>query len=123
VVTVASPIVLGSSSGSLTLALDEEGVGGWYKVHLVAEGVGRQLGAERLKYIAKQLTSFLADPSPGRRWILSLAELHTSAYGEHASGQAIIELQDADAKWFAKLVLTPAEKGEWLRQLSEHAVP
>jgi hypothetical protein len=116
-VAVASPIVLSTLSGGLTLTLDEEGVGGWCKVHLNIEGVDRELGAESLTYIATQLRSFLEDARPGRRWILALAELHTSAYGEHVPGKAIIDLQDGDATWFAKLVLTPTEKGEWMREL------
>jgi hypothetical protein len=119
-VTGASPIVLRSSSGSLALTVDEEGIGGWCKVQLLMGDVGRPLGAERLKYIATQIRAFLGDSSPSRRWILSLSELHTSAYGEHAAGETVIELQDANAKWFAKLVLTPTEKGEWMRELSEH---
>jgi hypothetical protein len=120
-VTAAAPIVLRNSSGSLTLTLDEKGVGDWCQVHLLVSGMSRPLGAERLKYIAAYLASFLADTSPGQRWVLSLSELHTSAYGEHVAGGAIIHLQDADAKMFAKLVLTPAEKSQWLQEMSKHA--
>lgn len=118
--TAVNPIVLSSSSGSLTLAIDEQGVGGWCQVHLLVAGVGRGLGAERLKYIASHLTSFLADPSPSRRWVFSLSELHTSAYGEQLAADTIIELQDANAQWFAKIVLTPTEKSEWMQELSRH---
>ena len=113
-------IELSSSSGSLTIALDEKGIGGWCQVHLLVSGASLPLGAERLKYIAAHLASFLADTSPGQRWVLSLSELHTSAYGEHVEGGAIVLLQDADAKMFAKLVLTPAEKSQWLREVSKH---
>jgi len=120
-VSAKTPIELSSSSGSLTLALDEKGVGGWCQVHLLVSGASRPLGAERLKYIAAHLASFLADTSPGQRWVLSLSELHTSAYGEHVAGEAIIHLQDADAKMFAKLVLTPAEKSQWLQEMLKHA--
>jgi hypothetical protein len=119
-VSVPNPIVLSASSGSLSLTIDEDGVGGWCKVHLLTERTDRPLGAERVKYIATQLRSFLADSSPSRRWVLSLAELHTSAYGEHAEGETIIELQDGNAKWFARLVLSPAERSEWIRELSRH---
>lgn len=119
-VTAAHPIVLSSSSGTLTLAIDEQGVGGWCQVHLLVAGVERRLGAERLKYIVSHLTSFLADPSPSRRWVFSLAELHTSAYGEHVAAETIIDLQDANAQWFAKMVLTPTEKSEWMQELSQH---
>lgn len=121
--SAANPIVLSSSSGSLTLAIDEQGVGGWCQVHLLVAGVGRQLGAERLRYIASHVTSFLADPSPGRRWVFNLSELHTSAYGEHVAAESIIHLQGANAQWFAKLVLTPTEKSEWMQELSQHIGP
>ena len=116
----AAAIVLSSVSGTLTLTVDEKGVGGWCQVHLIVSGVTRPLGAEGLKYIAAHLTSFLADPSPGQRWVLSLSELHTSAYGEYVAGEAIIRLQDADATWFAELVLTPAEISEWMQGLAQH---
>jgi hypothetical protein len=62
-----------------------------------------------------------AEPSPSRRWVLSLAERHTSVYGEHVAGGVIVELQDADAKWLANLALTETEKTEWMRQLARHA--
>jgi len=120
-VNAKPPIELSSSSGSLTLALDENGVGSWCQVHLYVSGASRPLGAETLKYIAAHLASFLADTSPGQRWVFSLSELHTSAYGEHVAGGAVIHLQDADAQMFAKLVLTPDEKNQWLQEVSKHA--
>lgn len=119
-VTAAAPIVLRSSSGSLTLALYEKGVGGWCQVHLLMTDICRPLGAERLQYIATHLTSFLSDATPGQRWVLSLSELHTSAYGEHVAGEAIIHLQDADGKMFAKLTLTTEEKKHWMQALMQH---
>ena len=122
-VTAATPIVLSSSSGSLTLTLDEKGADDWCQVHLLVSGVSRPLGAERLKYIASSLLSFLRKPDakPGLRSVLGLYELHTCFYGEHIGGHAVIQLQDADAKWFAKLVLTPAEKSQWMQELSKHS--
>jgi hypothetical protein len=119
-VTTTTPIVLNSLSGSLTLTFDERGVDEWCQVHLLLSGVCRPLGAERLKYIAAHLASFLADTSPGQRWVFSLSELHTSAYGEHIAGEAILHLQNADAKMFAKLVLTAVEKSQWKLELSQH---
>ena len=119
-VTAATPIVLSSSSGSLTLTLDEKGFGAWCQVHLLVSGVSRPLGAERLEYIAGHLVSFLADTTPSLRWVFSLSELHCSAYGEHLAGEAILHIQDAYAKWFAKLVLTPAEKSQWMQELLQH---
>jgi len=121
-VTAMSPIILNSSSGDLTLTLDEKGVGGWCQVHLVVSDASRPLGAERLKYIASNLVSFLREPDTksGLRSVLGLSEVHTCMYGEHVEGEAVIHLQDADAKMFAKIVLTPAEKSAWLEVLSQH---
>lgn len=120
-VTNPTPLVLRSSSGNLILSLDEKGVGGWCQVHLEMPGIRRPLGAERLRYVATHLASFLAESSSTQRWVFSLSELHTSAYGEHVDGEAIIHLQDADAKMFAKLVLTPTERTEWIETLSQYA--
>lgn len=117
-VTANVPIVLRTASGSLALVLDEKGVGGWCQVRLLDAAISRQLGAERLEYIAGKLNAFLADPAPRQRWVLSLSELHTSVYGEHVAGASILHLQDADANWFAKLELTPTERNEWMHQLS-----
>jgi hypothetical protein len=121
-VTGSLIMLLSSSSGDLTVTFDEQGVGGWCQVHLLVSGVSEPLGAERLKYIVTHLSSFLAGTTPGLRWVLSLSERHTSAYGEHVGeGEAILHLQDADAKVFAKLVLTRAEKKQWMEILSQHA--
>ena len=51
-------------------------------------------------------------------WVFSLSEVHTAVYGEHVAGAAIIDFQDADVKWFAKLALSPDEKSEWTRQVT-----
>lgn len=117
-VTVITPITLKSSGSTLILTVDAEGVGGWCNMELRVEGATIRLGAERLEYIADHLRSFLADASPGSRWIFSLSELHTSAYGEHGAGGATIQLTDAKAKSLARLVLTADEKNEWMRQLA-----
>lgn len=117
----ARPIVLlRSSSGDLTVTHDEQGIGGWCQVHLAVPGASRPLGAERLKYIVTHLSSFLANATSGLRWVLSLSERHTSAYGEHVAGEVILHLQDADGKMFAKVVLTEAEKKQWSDVLSQH---
>ena len=116
-------VLLSSSSGDLTFTHDERGIGGWCQVHLLASGVSRPLGAERLKYIATHMSSFLADRTPGLRWVLSLSELHTSVYGEHVGEEVILHLQDADAKMFAKLALTRTEQKHWLEILFRHTGP
>ncbi len=117
----ANAIVLrSSSSGDLTITYDEKGIGGWCQVHLLVSGIRQPLGAERLKYIVTHLSSFLAGTATGLRWVLSLSERHTSIYGEHVGVEAILHLHDADAKVFAKLVLTGAEKKQWRDMLSQH---
>jgi hypothetical protein len=124
-VTAATSIILSSSSGSLTLTPDEKGVGGWCQVHLLVSGVSRPLGAERVKYIASALLSFLKEPEtkPGLRSVIGLSELHTCFYGEHVGAQAVVHLQDADAMMFAKLVLAPDQKKQWEQELSKHTEP
>lgn len=121
-VMAGTPIMLTSSTGSLTLTIDEEGLGGWCQVHLLVSGVSRPLGAETLRYIASSLVSFLGEPrlKPGLRSVLGLSELHTSAYGEHLAEEVILHLQDADGTMFAKLVLAPAERSQWLQELSPY---
>jgi hypothetical protein len=109
-----------SSSGSLTLEHDPHGVGGWCQVYLVVEGARRPLGAETARTITTLITSFLTDPSSGQRWVSSLSERHTSVYGEH-DGNVVLRFQDAHAKWFATLVLTPVEMSQWLVELSKHS--
>jgi hypothetical protein len=118
----ATQIVLASSSGSLILSIDEKGVGGWCQVHLFVSGARRSLGAERLKYIASSLLSFLREPEGprGLRSVLGLSELHTSVYGEHVGLQAKLDFQDADANTFATVVLTPAERSQWVHELSKY---
>jgi hypothetical protein len=112
--------LLTSASGTVSLSLDEQGVGEWCQVHLLVSGARRPLGAERLSYIAAHLATFLTDTSPGRRWVFSLAELHTSAYGAHVAGEATIQLQDSGAKMFASLTLTLAEQAAWVQALSRY---
>lgn len=117
-VTTANKIMLGSSSGDLTLTTDENGVGGWCQVQLRVPDGSRPLGAERLKGIAARIKSFLSDPAAALRWVFNLSELHTSVYGEHVGGGAILHFQDANGEMFAELALTPAEKSDWLEILS-----
>lgn len=121
--TVAPTIVLRSKSGSLTLTLDAMGVGYWCQVHLLVSGTSRPLGAERLEYVTSNLLSFLreAEAKTGIRSVLGLSELHTCIYGEHIGQRAILHFQDADARMVAKIVLTAAEKSQWIQLLTQHA--
>jgi hypothetical protein len=116
-VTTNRSIVLRCSNGGLAIALDPQGVGGWSQVHLLHGESSRPLGAERIKYISAQLTSFLTDCASGRRWVLSLSELHGSLYGEHIGDDAILYVQDADANIAATLKLTSKEKAKWMSDL------
>lgn len=101
--------------------LDDNGISGWCQVYLLTADASRPLGAERLKYISSSLLSFLRDDArSGLRSVLGLSELHICIYGEHIGQQAMLHIQDADANVFAKLVLTPDEKNQWLLELSKH---
>ena len=122
-VTANPIVVLSSSSGGLTITCDEQGLGGWCQVHLLVSGVSRPLGAERLKYLVARLSSFLTDTAPGLRWVFSLSEQHTSAYGEQVADNGILHLQDADGEAFANLILTGTEKKQWRETLSQHGGP
>jgi len=65
--------------------------------------------------------AFLSDNSPELRWVLSLADLHCSAYGEHTTVATILYIQDAGANAFATLALSPAERSQWMHEL-QHAI-
>jgi hypothetical protein len=121
-VTPVIPIVLQSSTGSLTLTAAHEGVGGWCQVQLTQSSESRPLGAERLKYLAMSLVSFLKkdQATTGLRSIFGLSERHTCAYGEHVGEDAVLHLQDADGKMFAKLVITQTEKAQWVQELLQY---
>ena len=69
--------------------------------------------------VSERLSSFLVDTSVNQRWVLSLSELHTSVYGEHVAGGVLIHFQDADAMMFATLLLTAAERVQWIQQLAQ----
>ncbi len=116
-VNVVPPIVLRASGGTLTIT---PGLQAWCQVHLVTPDISRPLGAESLEYVAAHLMAFLANAAPGLRWVLSLSELHCSAYGEHVAQEAFLHLQDAEARMFAKIVVTSAEKSQWMDELSKH---
>ena len=109
------PIVLPGSNGTLTITSDERA---WCQVRLTTSRLSQLLGAATLNDIAAHLVAFLEDTAPGQRWVLSLSELHTSAYGEHVPGKVIFHLEDADGTMFAKLVITEAQKLQWIRELS-----
>lgn len=108
---------LDTASGSLRVIVDSDGVGDWCQVHLVGPTADRPLGAERRAYLVARLTAFLADPTPGLRWVFSLAERHTSAYGEHAADHVMLHLQDASATWIGSLHLTTHDRDAWLQLL------
>jgi hypothetical protein len=111
-------IVLGCSTGSLILVFDKNGVDDWCQVFLSVESGELPLGAERMRYVAKQLLLFLSDSSNGLRWVFSLTELHSSGYGDHVDRETRLELQNADGKVVATLVLTSAERLEWIAALA-----
>jgi hypothetical protein len=108
-------VVLEFASGNITLECSERD---WYEVFLTFDGVETPLGAERFGSLARHLVGFLGSPQPDWKWILSLSELHHSAYGRAAvNGGVQVLVQDAEAKAIAKINVTQVERQTWLRLL------
>ena len=94
-------------------------LGPWCQLELSEPRDVRPLGAECLAYTTRRLMDFLENQNPELCWVLSLAELHSSVYGEFCDGLAVIHIQDSHARFFAKLVLTVDDIAQWKRTLSE----
>jgi hypothetical protein len=110
-----TPILLRTSTATLEIHPNEHA---WSEVQLTTSGMSRPLGAETLKYLTTHIRAFLSDPTPGQRWVLSLSELHVSVYGEHLAEGAVLHFQNAHAKMFADVVITDAEKTQWIQELT-----
>jgi hypothetical protein len=110
-----TPILLRTSTATLEIRPNEHA---WSDVQLTTAGMSRPLGAETLKYLTTHIRAFLSDPAPGQRWVLSLSELHVSVYGEHLAEGVVLHFQDAHAKMFADVVITDAEKTQWIQELT-----
>lgn len=89
----------------------------WTRVVLHRGGIAEDLGAEGFTGLAERLSKFLEDPPSTLRCAFVLSEKHTTAYGCVSGDKLLLQLQDRDAKCFAELELTDAERLFWLRQL------
>ena len=89
----------------------------WSVVDLESGGKRVRLGAELLDDIVSRLVGFLTDQRPGERWVLSLAEVHTTIYGEHFETGTKLRFQDANASFFSEIVLSKADRADWLTKL------
>ena len=109
-----SNITLVAGQSSLQMIVGERE---WTRVVLHRGGVAEDLGAEGLGGLVERISRFLKEPPSVLRCAFVLSEKHTTAYGCASGDKVLLRLQDRDAKFFAKLELTNAERLVWLRQL------
>lgn len=118
--------ILSSASGRLVLEPDEND---WCQVALDIDGRRRALGADVRSTIVERLLHALrgepAGPTSGVldgvsvRWVLSLAERHSTLYVGDQSGRRILFIQADDGSLVAKLPLYADDMTRWLDQLGE----
>jgi hypothetical protein len=89
----------------------------WTTVVLSSEQGDRTLGAEDLKYLRRNLGSFLRKPTPDLSWVLTLSETHGSVYGAAVEQGVVLRFQDRNAKFFDEVRLDDAERKLWLAQI------
>ena len=77
----------------------------------------RTLGAEDLKYLCRNLGSFLRKPTPEQSWVLTLSETHRSMYGAAVEQGVLLRFQDRNAKFFDEVRLDDAERKSWIAQI------
>jgi hypothetical protein len=107
-------VVLRADGGGLELTSDENG---WTSVTLVRGDKRDPIGAERAKYLGERLRGFLERPPVELKWVFTLSETHTSAYGMQTGRDIQIRFQDRDAKFFADIVVRDEQRREWVSQL------
>lgn len=101
---------------------------GWCQVSLDVGPRTFELGADTYKIIVARMAAGLSQDSLGPssgildgnevRAVLSLQEAHGTIYTSTAAsaGQALL-FQDADGKLIAKVLLSAAERADWLEKL------
>lgn len=119
-------MILSSHKGSLALESDD---GDWCQVVLEFGGQKLPLGADLRSIIAERLLHSLlgasAGPTSGMldgvavRWVLSLAERHSTLYAGDEAGRRTLFIQADDGSLIAKLPLDPFEMARWREQLGQ----
>ena len=111
-------LTLTAQTFSLVLEIDEFG---WCHVALGADGGGRDLGADDARIVVERLITGLQEPAVGSpRWVLSLAEVHTSLYAEAQPDALLLHIQGADGRRVFLGRLSPEERDRWLASLKAH---
>lgn len=113
-----------AAGAALTLRSNEEG---WCTVDLTLPDKTFCLGAEVRDWVLDHLAAALEKQLAGKVsgvvdglsvvWGMSLSELHCSMYVADRDGQRVLIFQDANASWFARVVLSDEERELWLAQL------
>jgi hypothetical protein len=107
-------LLLPTLDGSIRV---EANADGWATVRLVAGGAETLLGAQTLRYIATRFKAFLSAQGGGKRWILSLSEVHVSMYGSGDGRSSTIWLEDSEGRAFAQLRVLPEQRDAWVERL------
>lgn len=111
-------LTLPSRSFELTLESD---AAGWCQVSLRADGGGRILGADVARIIVERLIAGLREPGVDLpKWVLSLAEAHTSLYVESQDEAVLVHIQGADGRRVFLGRLSHEERDEWVATLKSH---
>ena len=113
-------VTLTLTSQAFTLVLDIE-QSGWCRVSLGADGGGRDLGADDERIVVERLVAGLQEPMSGSpRWVLSLAEAHTSLYVEAQTDSLLLHVQGADGRRVFLGRLSLEERDLWVDLLKAH---
>lgn len=99
---------------------------GWYQCLLVGQKDTYKLGAETLSYITTRLFTALCDHpeqeetgGESYRWVLSLADVHSSLYVVREGNAKRLLWQDANAKTLTEISLSPADCSDLCNQLKQ----
>jgi hypothetical protein len=125
-------VIILPCSGEATLVLEEKSGVEWYGCSLRVSGADSYLGAESRGYLLAHLVH-VADVSGSPigeisgfpvRWVLSLAERHSSLYVHDSSPRAkLLFWQDAKGAVQERLELNDPALREWRRVLAGRISP
>jgi hypothetical protein len=118
------------SSGAAGLALSAD-ASGWCEVELRLPDRRYSIGADSERVVVGRLLQGLAPtlsgPGAGAiggmevKWVLSLAERHTTIYAADYEGNRLLFLQDADANLIGRIELTDPDRRRWVDTLEARA--